>query len=116
MKVTRIYTGDDDLTHFEDIDIPLEDGGDIGRLSERLPATGIIFRETAGDYDYDWHPAPRRQYILMLDGAVDIEVGDGEERRFGTGDILRVEDTSGRGHRSRAVEGKPRRSVFVTLD
>jgi hypothetical protein len=52
----------------------------------------------------------------MLDGEVDIEVGDGAKRRFGTGDVLLVEDTDGRGHKSRAVDEKPRKSVFVTLE
>jgi hypothetical protein len=116
MNVTRIYTGADGITHFEDFEIPLIDRGDIGALAERESATGIIFRETSGDYDYDWHPAPRRQYILMLDGAVEIEVGDGEIRRFVTGDVLLVEDTEGRGHKAKAIEGKPRKSVFVTLE
>ena len=50
MKVTRLYTGPDAESHFEEIDIPLKDAGDIGRLLERIPATGIIFRETDGDY------------------------------------------------------------------
>ena len=52
----------------------------------------------------------------MLEGAVDIEVSGGITRRFGPGDIVLAEDTSGRGHISRAVDGKPRRSIFVTLD
>jgi hypothetical protein len=116
MKVTRIYTRPDGESTFEDIDILLKSGGQIGQLSDLIPATGIIFRETGPDYDYNWHNAPRRQYILMLDGEVDIEVGSGEKRRFGTGDILLMEDTTGRGHISRAVDNKPRKSVFVTLD
>jgi hypothetical protein len=116
MKITRIYTGTDGVTHFEDIEIPLSDQGDIGKLSEIESATGIIFRQTPGNYDYDWHPAPSRQYVLLLDGEVDIEVGDGAKRRFGTGDVLLVEDTDGRGHKSRAVDGKPCKSVFVTLE
>ena len=78
MTITRIYTGADGVTHFDDFEIPLVEQGQIGALSERLAATGIIFRETPGDYDYDWHPAPCRQYILMLEGTVEIEVGDGE--------------------------------------
>jgi uncharacterized cupin superfamily protein len=52
----------------------------------------------------------------MLDGEVEIEAGDGTKRRFGTGDVLLAEDTAGRGHISRAVEGRPRKSIFVTLD
>ncbi len=116
MKVTRLYTGPDGEAHFEDMDIPLKHGGPIGRLSDRIPATGIVFRETGPDYDYDWHNAPRRQFIIMLDGSVDIEVGDGSKRRFGPGDILLVEDTTGHGHISRAVNNQTRHSIFVTLE
>jgi len=116
MQITRLYTGDDGESHFEDLEIPLKSAGEIGKLSETEPATGIIFRETSPDYDYDWHNAPRRQYIIMLDGAVDVTIGDGTTRRFGTGDVLLVEDTTGRGHISRAVDNQPRKSIFVPLD
>lgn len=116
MQITRLYTGPDGEAHFEEIEIPLSDGGDIGQLSELFPATGIIFRTTSPEYHYTWHTAPRRQYIIMLDGAVDVEIGDGTVRRFGPGSVLLVEDTTGRGHISRAVDQQPRTSIFVTLD
>lgn len=116
MQITRLYTGIDNNSYFEDIEIDLEDAGDIGQLSEKVNATGIIFRRTGPDYDYDWHNAPQRQYIIMLDGAVDIEITDGTVRRFSTGDILFVEDTTGHGHKSKAVNNQSRTSVFVTLD
>jgi hypothetical protein len=51
-----------------------------GELSKRFPVTGIIFRKTAGNYDLDWHPAPRRQYIINLDVGVEITASDGEKR------------------------------------
>ena len=116
MRVTRIFTGPDGETHFADVEVPLADAGRIGRLSETVPATGVTFRETPADYDYDWHPAPRRQYIVLLDGEIEIVVGDGETRRFRGGDVLLVEDTDGRGHRTRTVDGRGRRSLFITLD
>jgi len=116
VKVTRIYTGTDGESHFEEIEVTLQDAGDIGALSETVAATGIIFRETAGTYDYNFHNAPQRQYVVMLEGEVDIEIGDGTVRRFSSGDILLAEDTTGRGHRSFAVNGQPRKSLFITLD
>lgn len=116
MKVTRLYTGSDGESHFEDIDIPLEDKGEIGRASDIIKATGIIFRETGEDYNYDWHNAPRRQFVFTLEGEVEIEIGDGTKRRFGPGDILLAEDTHGRGHISRTVDNQLRKSIFVTLD
>ena len=115
MKVTRIYTGEDGESHFAEIDIPIRDAGEIGALSERFPVSSIIFRETDGDYDYTWHNAPCRQFVLMLEGSVEIEVSDGTRRTFHSGDILLAEDTTGRGHISRAVNRQPRKSVFVTL-
>ena len=116
MKVTRVYADAAGDSHFGEIDIPLQDGGTIGRLSERHPVENIIFRENDSDYDYDWHCAPQRQYIVLLDGEIELETSDGEKRRFRGGDILLVEDVSGRGHRTRTVNNKPRRSLFVTLD
>jgi len=117
MKITRIYTGDDFESHFEDIEVPLEDhGGGIGAISKLEDATGVLFRETRGDYDFDFHNAPRRQYVINLDAAVEIEVGDGSKRVIGAGEILLAEDLTGRGHISRSADGKPRRSMFVTLD
>ena len=116
MTVTRLYTGPDGESHFEDIDLALTDAGSIGFLSKKIAADGVIFRYTDGDYDYCWHNAPCRQYVVMLDGAVEIEVGDGTRRTFRGGDVLLAEDVTGRGHVSRAVDGQPRRSLFITLE
>ena len=116
MKVTRIYTGEDNESHFEDLEIPLKDLGSIGSISSLEGATGIAFRETEGDYDFGFHNAPRRQYVINLNAGVEIEVGDGTRRLLGAGEVLLAEDTTGRGHISRAVDGRPRRSIFVTLD
>ena len=117
MKITRIYSGDDGESHFEDVEIPLRQlGGAIGALSKLETATGVVFRETQGDYDYDFHNAPRRQYVINLDASVEIEIGDGSKRVLGPGEILLAEDTTGRGHISRAVDAEPRRSIFITLD
>ncbi|MCG6871456.1 MAG: hypothetical protein LJE84_04120 [Gammaproteobacteria bacterium] len=116
MKITRVYSDSAGESRFGEIDIPLKDAGDIGRLSQRQPANGIIFRENDADYDYDWHNAPQRQFIVLLDGHIEIETSDGEKRRFRGGEIVLVEDTTGKGHRTRNVDNQPRRSVFVTLD
>lgn len=115
MKVTRVFTGNDGRSHFEEIDYELRDG-DHGRLSELVPATGVILRETSVDYNLDFHTAPRRQFVVNLDAAVEIEVGDGSKRVIGPGEILLAEDTTGQGHISRSVDGKVRHSLFVTLD
>jgi hypothetical protein len=116
MRVTRLYTGVDQQSHFEDFEIEMDDHGLIGHLSARHAVTGLIFRHTDSDYDYSWHTAPQRQYIVILEGGLDVEIGDGTRRLFGAGDILLAEDTTGQGHISRAVNGQPRRSLFITID
>ena len=90
--------------------------GGSGKLSKRLPATGIIFREVPPTYDLDWHPAPRRQYIINLDAGVEITASDGQARKIGAGEVILVEDTTGKGHLSKAVEGKVRHCIFVPID
>ncbi len=86
------------------------------RRSATLPATGIIFRETPGTYDYEWHPAPRRQYIINLDAGVSIQASDGETRIIGAGEVILVEDTHGKGHFSKAINGQLRHSIFVPIE
>ncbi len=116
MKITRFYPDPDGESHFEEIDIPIEIVVGADRQSELRKATGIIFRETGGEYNLDWHNASRRQFVIVLEGEVEIVVSDGNQRRFGPGDIFLAEDTTGRGHISRAVNNKPRKSIFLTLD
>ena len=42
--------------------------------------------------------------------------GDGESRVIGVGEVILVEDTTGKGHLSQHVEGKIRHSIFVPID
>jgi hypothetical protein len=116
MKIHRLYVDDKGETHFQDVEVEFVESGPAGRLSKRLPATGIIFRQVPPTYDLDWHPAPRRQYIINLDAGVQITASDGESRRIGAGEVLLVEDISGKGHLSKALDNKLRHCIFVTLD
>ncbi len=116
MRIHNLYVDDAGETHWRDIEVQWVEERNGSKLSARLPATGIIFRETSGDYDLDWHPAPRRQYIINLDAGVQITASDGECRVIGAGEVLRVEDTTGKGHLSKAVESKIRHCIFVPID
>ena len=113
-KITRLYTGDDAQSHFENIEIAMEDNI-VGHISKTYGANGIVFRETSESYDYDFHVAPARQYVVNLEGAVEITVRSGEKRVFEAGEVFICEDTTGQGHISRAVNGQVRRSLFITL-
>ena len=113
--VTRIYSDAEGESHFEDNAIPMERSGEIGSLSETFPAKGVIFREVESSYDYDFHNAPQKQYIVLLDGEIEIETSLGEKRRFKAGEILLVEDTTGKGHKTKNTHSVKRRSIFIIL-
>ena len=88
MRIHNLYTDASGQSHFRDTEVEWVEETRGGKLSKRLPATGIIFREVPPTYDLDWHPAPRRQYIINLDAGVQITASDGESRKIGAGEVL----------------------------
>src|SRR5215218_6509857 len=116
MRIHNLYVDASGETHFRDVDVKWVEESRSGRLSQRFPATGIIFRQVPPTYDLDWHPAPRRQYVINLDVGVEITASDGETRVIGAGEVLLVEDTTGKGHLSKAVNARVRNCIFVALE
>lgn len=113
--IVRVYSDDNGDSRFENISIPLKEAGDIGKLSDQLPAKSIIFREVEPEYDYNFHNAPQKQYLILIDGEIEIETTLGEKRQFKAGDVLLLEDTEGKGHRTRNLLPIKRKSVFITV-
>jgi hypothetical protein len=114
MKIVRLYTGADNESHFEDVDVELNVSGRV-QASALQPTHGIVFRSAPANHLSDFHPVPKRQYVITLAGEVEIETGDGTIRRFGPGDVMLAEDTTGRGHITRVIGGQPRHYVFIPL-
>ncbi len=84
--------------------------------SDALPVSAVIMRQVDPVRAVsDRHRAPRRQFIVHLEGEVEVEASDGERRRFGPGDVVLVEDVAGRGHVTRALSTGPRRTLYLPL-
>jgi hypothetical protein len=115
MKYFRIYTDADGETHFEDIEVVFGESARGSELSDLIPATGVIFRRSPADQLIDWHPAPRRQFVITLSGEAEIEASDGEVRRIGPGTVMLAEDLTGKGHITRGIGEVERNSIFVPL-
>lgn len=115
MRIHNLYTDANGESHFRDIEVDWAEERRGSKLSTRLPANGIIFRETMAEYDLDWHPAPRRQYIVNLDAGVKLTASDGESRIIAAGEVILVEDTTGKGHRSQGL-GQLRHSLFIPIE
>jgi quercetin dioxygenase-like cupin family protein len=112
--VKRIYTGADGKTHYEQVEMNLAQEG-TSELSQPVPVTSVIFRRTPPDYFLDWHHAPRRQYVVILSGEGEVELGDGTVVPLLPGDVLLAEDTTGQGHISRGRGSEDRLSLFIPL-
>jgi hypothetical protein len=116
MRIHNLYCDTNGESHWRDIEVEYVERNEAGKLSARLPATGIIFRQTQAEHDRPWHPAPRRQYIINLDAGVQLTASDGEARVIGAGEVILVEDTSGKGHLSKSVNNQMRHSIFVPIE
>jgi quercetin dioxygenase-like cupin family protein len=108
MEYTRLYTDEHGESHFEDIEIdltlteyappapPLE-------LSATAAAQQFGFMRAPAGWSSDWHPSTARNVFFVLTGEWEVTASDGETRRFAAGSVLRVEDTTGKGHTSRVI-------------
>ena len=110
MKVVRIYTGADNQTHFEDLDV-----GTFATLSAQVGTGPVRLGQGPAKSMSDFHNAPRRQYVVMMSGQLEIEIGDGTKRVLDPGDVLVAEDLTGKGHITRGVGEQPRVSLAVPL-
>ncbi len=115
MRYFRIYADDNGETHFEDLTIAIDQPSNGSDLSALIPATGVMFRRSASDQFIDWHPAPRRQFVITLSGQAEVEASDGDIRQIGPGTIMLAEDTTGKGHITRGVGTVERISLFIPL-
>ena len=111
----RLYTDSNGDSRFQEVKVLLGDSGPIGYLSERYQVKDIRFRVNDADYDWDFHNAPARQFIILLDGEIEITTSLHETRRFKGGDVILAEDTTGKGHRTRNVTHQLRKSIFIRL-
>jgi hypothetical protein len=112
MKIVRLSTGADQKSYFEEIELKF--GGDQKILTtESRPTASTVFRCVPAGTVLERHPAPRRQYLVTLSGAWDIEAGNGVVRRFKVGDVMLADDTTGEGHISRVVGTEPH--IFMTV-
>src|ERR1700704_4808221 len=121
MMVTRIYADEHGESHFSEVDMPLTlnvpaQGIDPISTSPRIAATHIQFLTTAPALiTGNWHPAPARQFAIVLKGTLIVEVTNGQTRKLEPGSFLFVEDTAGKGHKNHLVNDQEVVLAFVPV-
>ena len=97
MKVTRVYADERGESHFSEVELPLTlnipaQGIDPISTSPRIAATHIQFLTAAPALiTGNWHPAPARQFAIVLKGTLIVEVSNGQSRKLEPGSFLFVE-------------------------
>ncbi|MEA2166862.1 MAG: hypothetical protein QOF76_162 [Solirubrobacteraceae bacterium] len=108
-RFTRLYSTAEGESCFEDASVPFDEG--LAAPPAQPQAMAALGDATAtfvvhGDRNWDGgdpHPAPARLLFTVLRGAYEVTASDGESRTFAQGDVLLVEDTTGRGHATRSL-------------
>ncbi|MFN8585539.1 MAG: cupin domain-containing protein [Dehalococcoidia bacterium] len=107
-------------SHFGDLELPL--AGDSFAppapplfTSGRVAAERVLFFHAPVGWFGDWHPTPARQFFIALSGDLEVHVSDGEVRHVRGGDIVLLEDLSGRGHTTRVVGDEAACAAVVQL-
>ena len=108
MSYTRLYATDDGESHFEhvEVDLVLNDYAPPApplELSESSKATQFGFMKAPAGWQSDWHPSSARSLFVVLSGEWEVTASDGQSKRFQVGEVLLVEDSSGKGHTSRVI-------------
>lgn len=112
MKITKLYTGEDQHSHFCEMDTGAATAEILGKYSAPYPVKNIFFRDFEPGAVYDWHNAPQPQYIVYLEGEVEVETSNGVKKTFKPGDVLFATDLTGKGHISRMLTKG--RSLIIT--
>lgn len=103
--IVRMYCDEAGQTAFADLQIPgpevLLDGDPPSHALRDVPATTVNIIELLERRPaLDLHLPPRRQWVIILQGAMEVSTAAGERRRLGQGDCLLAEDVRGSGHRT----------------
>jgi len=117
VTVTRLYTGPDGETHAEQIDVKLTPNSTLARFEESkaVEATGLQFRRWSPGYVNDWHPAPRRQYVITVSGRGEVELMRGQKIPAQPGKVVLAEDMKGKGHITRTLGREDWITIAVPL-
>ena len=104
----RIHADADGCSHFEVKNVRLETKDYAPPApplytSALASADNSLFLELPVGWYGDWHPTPVRQWLIVMSGECEFEAGDGERAIRKAGDVVMLDDTSGKGHQTKVL-------------
>lgn len=121
MKHLRLYADETGESHFEEMQVAF----DMAIYAPPAPAFGVsdpvdakrfIMVHFPAGWDSELHPAPRRQLFVMLSGQFQGKTSGGTVMDLGPGDVILMEDTTGKGHSARTIGGCDVYALMVHLE
>src|SRR5262249_30427389 len=96
------------VSHFKQEEMPfkaapipgLKDPPVMAALPGASGATLLLLK--AGQVE-DWHNAPRKQFMFVVQGASQVTASDGAVKEFHVGELVLLDDTKGKGHITKAI-------------
>jgi hypothetical protein len=121
MKYFRLTATDDGKSRMEEVEahvapvdfIPDQPSLD---LSPPKDAKSVTFIRTPAGWNGGWHPTPRRQFVIGMQGVLEFRTTDGGICVVHPGTIVLLEDTNGKGHHTQVVDKMDWWGVLVGLD
>jgi len=117
----RLYTDANGVSHFSKETLPLAPvaGGQgmeatlaVNRIGD---VKGVMFAQLKAGATEDWHIAPRRQFMVCVQGVVEITASDGQKQRLTPGQFMLLEDTTGKGHITHAAGSEDHVALAVPV-
>ncbi len=108
IEYLRIFADEEGCSHFEIKTIELE-AKDYAPPAPSLNTSSLeaadnsVFLELPTGWYGDWHPTPVRQWLILMTGVCEFEAGDGEKVTRKAGDVVMLDDLTGKGHQTKVL-------------
>ncbi len=122
-RLVRIYADRNGESHVEELELSVINPPTPGAAGGTIPSDGrpilraYPVRSTDADWALvDWHRAPRKTFVVAISGNIEVEVSDGQRLAIAKGDLVYLEDTTGKGHVTRLQGAVTNLSIPVGSD
>ena len=121
MRYLRLYADEFGESHFESVEIGYDQvvyapPAPQFDISEQVKSSQFINVRFLVGWDSGLHPTPRRQLFVVCSGIIEGCSSDGVSEIFEAGDMLLMEDTSGKGHTAKVISDVDVHALMIHLD
>lgn len=116
LNYLHLYADENGVSRFKEASLPFSrspSGPELLALANKEGAS--FLRLAAGEFE-DWHIAPRRWFLIVVQGISEVGTSDGNVRRLTPGTVVLMDDTTGKGHTTRAVGPEDHIALVVPID